>query len=76
MLGSGETFRFGLKFWVQARNLGENRFSENFGFGQKICVWVKILGLGKKFGFGQKFWVCILHFAFPAKNSEFFRIFR
>ena len=39
---------------------------ENFRFGRKFWVWVKILGLGKKLfghlglvenlGFGRKFW--------------------
>ena len=54
ILGLGENFVFGQKFWVRAKILG---LGENFRFGQKFWVWAKILGLGENFRFGRKFWV-------------------
>ena len=46
ILGSGENFGFGGKFWFWAKMLG---LGENFGFRQKLWVRVKILVC---FGFG------------------------
>ena len=51
ILGSGENFGLGRKFWVGAKILG---LGENFGFGRKFWIRAKILGLGRKFGVGGK----------------------
>ena len=60
---------------------GNQKIKKNLGWGKNFC-------LDENFRFGRKFWVwakilCLhlylhLHFAFefPAKNSEFFPIFR
>ena len=39
--------------WRPLRRLRAPPLGENFRFGRKFYVWVKILGLGKTLGFGE-----------------------